>query len=284
MQTSSNKHLIYLLGAGRSGTTLLATVLNTNSKILTLGEMHQFREHLIGEKQCSCGLALKECEFWSEIIGQLPKQTAEELLFSEKKESHHNIPKILLSNKSDNEYLSIQEEIFTKISNDKPNKILLDSSKYIARYLLLSKSKKINVKGIYVVRDVRGVINSFGKKVQTPRSPLSTIIYYCLINFFGQVVCWRNNRVIKVKYEDFVSDPEHELSRIYCHVFEGKEKDMVLPEFLEMPHIIGGNRIKSEKRIVIKPDYKWRSNISRWKQICYYLFTFPFMVINKYKI
>ena len=39
-------NIIYLLGAGRSGTTLLATLLNNHDSIKTLGEMHQFFEFL----------------------------------------------------------------------------------------------------------------------------------------------------------------------------------------------------------------------------------------------
>src|SRR5690606_33295431 len=108
--------------------------------------------------------------------------------------------------------------IFSIISETSKQSILLDSSKYIARYLLLRKSNKFNVKGIYVIRDVRGVIHSFKKKVQTSRSPLSTVVYYCLINLFGQLVCWTDKNVLKVRYEDFVENPSHELSRIYKHI------------------------------------------------------------------
>src|SRR5690606_41764042 len=94
-----------------------------------------------------------------------------------KKERHNNIPKLLFNKRPDNEYLKIQNHIFKTITILSPKEWLLDSSKYISRYLLLKQSKQINIKGIYVVRDVRGVINSFNKQVQTPRNPISTIIY-----------------------------------------------------------------------------------------------------------
>ncbi len=45
--------LLYLLGAGRSGTTLMATVLGNQPKIQAVGEMHQFHEHLSNNKKCS---------------------------------------------------------------------------------------------------------------------------------------------------------------------------------------------------------------------------------------
>jgi hypothetical protein len=272
------------LGAGRSGTTLLATILNTNEDVVTLGEMHQFKDYLNGEKACSCGEKLQACPFWKEIQQALPQSTIEGLEYCEKCENHKNIPKLLFTKKPNQVYLGTQENIFQNISKQSPKKALLDSSKYIGRYLLLSKSKNLNIRGIYVVRDIRGVINSFNKKVQTPKLPISTILYYGLINFFGQLVCWMDRKVVKVKYEDFVDNPRMELERINKHVFLGEEKKVTLPEFLEVPHIIGGNRMKSEKKIHISPDFKWKTNINRGRQIVYYLALLPFMLINNYKI
>lgn len=272
------------MGAGRSGTTLMATILNANEDVVAIGEMHQFKDYLNGEKACSCGEVLQVCPFWKGIQQKLPHSTIQSLVNGEKCESHKNIPKLLFTKRPNKNYLETQEIIFHNISSQSPKKVLLDSSKYIGRYLLLKKSKRLNVRGIYVVRDVRGVVNSFGKKVQTPKSPSATLLYYGLINFFGQLVCWMDQGVIKVKYEDFVENPIKELERINQHVFFGEKKKVTLPEFLEVPHIIGGNRMKSEKKIHIKPDFKWKTNINRGRQIIYYLALLPFMLINNYKI
>jgi hypothetical protein len=50
----------------------------------------------------------------------------------------------------------------------------------------------------------------------------------------------------------------------------------------EIPHIIAGNRLRSDKQLVIKKDLKWKEEISRPKQILYYLLALPLMIINKY--
>lgn len=277
--------MMYLLGAGRSGTTLMAAALNNaHERILSLGELHQFKEHLIGAKQCSCGKDLEGCAFWGQIIRRLPKEIGPQLQQCEQKEKHRNIPKLLFSSKSDLIYLKVQEDILEQIKANEPTKLFLDSSKYIARYLLLSRSQKISIKGIYVVRDIRGVINSFSKQVQTPKKPLATIIYYMLVNFFAQLVCWSDKRVIKVKYEDFVEHPNEQIQRIQRHVFGEDNKGLTLSKELKMPHIIGGNRMKHSERIVISPDYKWKKTISKNKQAIYYLAALPFMIINRYKI
>ncbi len=219
--------VIYLLGAGRSGTTLMATVLNNHPDIQTIGEMHQFVEYIKDQKHCSCGELLYSCQFWTDIIKDLALDPNDlEKIQDEIKriEEHKNILKLLLSKNNEEEYLKVQTKIFSSIQKQVPHLTLLDSSKYIARYLLLKRSDRLHIKGLYVIRDVRGVINSFNKQVQTQRTPISTILYYSLINFFGQIVCWLDKDVIKVKYEDLIDDPENILNDVYNHVFGEKKK------------------------------------------------------------
>ena len=58
---ASKGTLIYIMGAGRSGTTALATFLGNSENTLNIGEMHQFFEHLEERKECSCGDQLQKC-------------------------------------------------------------------------------------------------------------------------------------------------------------------------------------------------------------------------------
>lgn len=277
--------LLYLLGAGRSGTTLMATVLGNQPQIRTVGEMHQFHEHLLNKKNCSCGQPLENCTFWKPILNDLNLNIIDLQRISQK-ENHINILKLMLTGKEDKEYIALQTDIFKGILNGILESWILDSSKYIARYLLLSKSKEFNIKGIYVVRDVRGVINSFKKQVQTPKRPLSTILYYMLINSFGQLVCWTDKRIIKIKYEDFIKEPDRIVEKILVHITQSDEsgKKPVVPTEFHVPHIIGGNRLRAKSSIVIKPDLEWKNKIPRFVQVFYYFLAFPIMMINKYKI
>lgn len=279
--------LIYLLGAGRSGTTVMATVLGAHPEILTVGEMHQFLDHMVENKDCSCGQNITNCRFWNTVLGELTAisdngntiQT-----FSNSKERHRNIPLLLMSKKKDKKYLNVHDKILNEIFKVTSKDYLLDSSKYIARYLLLRKSDEFEVKGIYVVRDVRGVINSFKKNVQTSRGPISTIIYYCLVNMFGQLICWIDKDVVKIKYEDFVESPDITLAKIYDHLQIVKKNFVKDENVFKVPHIIGGNRLKHQNEIVILKDEKWKKNIPRNKQLFYYFLTLPFMILNNYKL
>jgi len=277
-------NLIYLLGAGRSGTTLLATLLNNLEKIETLGEMHQFYEFLEEGKNCSCGEKLQHCLVWKNIQAKLSlEEISRQRKLLDEAEKHGKIPKLLFGKSVNQPYLQIQEELFAQLQQQRKSEWFVDSSKYIARYLLLKKSNKINLKGIYVVRDPRGVVHSFRKNVQTSKSPLSALLYYNLINFFGEIVYRLDKGVLKIRYEDLVENPDVTLAKIYTHIFEEKTTDEVLPEYFKMPHIVGGNRMKAKEKIRIQPDKKWKSMVKS-KQILYYMLSLPFVFINRNKI
>ncbi len=279
-------NLIYLLGAGRSGTTMLATVLNNWPNIHTVGEMHQFLDYLYEDKDCSCGQNISQCEFWSPLVKEMDLKllkNKENVALSNKLEKHHNIPTFLLGKPLNATYQEMTDEIFQAIQQKVSKPWVLDSSKYIARYLLLRKNKKINLKGIYLVRDVRGVVYSFGKNVQTHKNPLSAILYYSLINFWAQWVTFFDRRIVKIKYEDFVNQPDQVIKKIEAHLFGSHTNVSYLKDTtFEIPHIIAGNRLRSDKQLVIKKDLKWKEAISRPKQVLYYLLAFPLMVLNKY--
>jgi len=281
-------NLLYLLGAGRSGTTMLTTVLNNHPQIYAVGEMHQFLDYVTENKDCSCGSNVSACEFWGPVIDKLDHTLLEEpntVSFSNNLECHKYIPKHYLKATPNKRYSALVNMIFNAISQEVDEPWLLDSSKYISRFLLLRKNKRFNVKGIYMVRDVRGVVHSFGKKVQTQKGPLSAILYYTLINFWGQLVTTFDRNIIQIRYEDFVNNPDEVLKKLEGHVFqENSETTRLDQKTFKIPHIIAGNRLRSQKQLVIKKDLAWKKNISRGKQILYYFLAFPTMFVNRYKV
>jgi hypothetical protein len=272
------------LGSGRSGTTLFATILNSTKQIQTLGELHQFYVHIEEGLKCSCGSGLKDCEFWKLVLSKMELTQKDLSVLSQSQnheEQHKFILSILLGKKASLDYLKSQQLLFNALNRENST-WFLDSSKYIGRFLLLKKLDFLNVKGIYVVRDVRGVIHSFSKKVQTTRGPLNTVVYYLLTNIFGQICAWLFKDVIKIRYEDLIDTPEKTIHKVY-KLIDQKYDETIASDFI-MPHIIGGNRLKSNKSIAIKKDFAWKEKISRSKQILYYVLAFPIMILNKYTI
>jgi hypothetical protein len=277
-------NVLYLLGAGRSGTTLLASLLNSHPEILFKGELNQLQDYIFINDKCSCGKNLSDCLEWSSIYSKLIGKISIVTINQKNKiESHRNIPSYLLHSKSHKEYLDFQNEIFSTLYKGKESLILLDSSKYISRYLQIYKSNFLDVKGIYLVRDIRGVINSFNKNVQTSKKPFQSIVYYLLINTFGEITYRLNKKnILKIRYEDLVLQTNETLTNIYNFIGISYQESFKID--VEIPHIVGGNRLKSQKKIKVNPDFEWKRNLKKRFKIIYYLLSFPFMILNKYKL
>ena len=289
---SSKETIIYILGAGRSGTTALATFLGNNDEIQNIGEMHQIFKYLDENKECSCGKLLNECDFWKNKIGYLTQKYSENSRqLSEKMECHSGIIKHILNifSKTQHEkYIALHQSIFDSIQSNTEKSILLDSSKYLGRALALNKLDNIELKIIYVVRDVRGVINSFSKKVQTSKSPLSTIVYYTLVNLVAEFITRfiLRKSVIKIRYEDLINNPNTLFDRLegFLNLNLQAVKDKIeKQQAFQIGHIIGGNRLKKSKEIYFRKDVAWQKNFNWIERLIYYILASPIMLLNRYK-
>jgi len=281
------------MGAGRSGTTALATFLGNNNEIQNIGEMHQFFEYLEDRKECSCGKLLNECEFWkNKIDNPTQESSANSRKLSEKFESHSSIFKHILqlfSKKEIEEYIEIHQQLLNTIQLDSEKTILLDSSKYIGRALALDKLENIDLKVIYVVRDVRGVINSFSKNVQTSKLPLSTIVYYLVINSVSEFVAkiLLRKKVVKIRYEDLINNPLQVFSRLETFLkldLTDVKNKIIDKQPFSLGHIVGGNRLKKNKEIYFRKDISCEDKFSLVARVSYYILAFPIMFLNRYKL
>ena len=63
------KALIIILGAARSGSTLVAKTIGNHPMAFTLGEINRFNQEIENkETLCGCGKLLYHCEFWNDIL------------------------------------------------------------------------------------------------------------------------------------------------------------------------------------------------------------------------
>ena len=79
-----NNKIIYIAGAGRSGSTLVDITLGSIENHWSLGELFFFVENglMLGE-YCSCGKKVQECDFWRRVTtswNKVRKLTDEEFI------------------------------------------------------------------------------------------------------------------------------------------------------------------------------------------------------------
>lgn len=159
------KTIIYIMSNVRSGSTLLEHLLSQNDNAVTVGELHQLHSFYhhgpIGKTigyVCGCGVELRKCTFWNEIVDELKSRGYEEVLNTRVEDTGKFI---LCSNKgreksnivATNLINCLYELLFTKTNKN----IIIDSSKNPWHGLTIYKNTKFDFKIIYIKRDIRAV-------------------------------------------------------------------------------------------------------------------------------
>lgn len=281
---------IYVMGAGRSGTTLLSIMLGAHPAAGVRGELLQFAEYWRRNLECSCGRHVRDCGHWIEAGSGLPgddaASAAEYDCVVSDAERHWRVAQYLLAPRTAaRAYVDALRRLFVALGS---SGMVIDASKYVARALVLNAIPDFRVGYVYIVRDARGVLHSFSKPVQRPKSALAAALYYVLVNGAAQLAVWTRlrGRAIKVRYEDLVADPARELERIGR--FLGLDMSGVIAsiaggEPLDIGHMVSGNRIRTKGVIKVGLDDEWRG-LSMARRIGYYLACLPIQLINRYRL
>ncbi len=291
MDTSKNTALkvIYIMGAGHIGSTILDLVLSSHPKLESLGEVSKF--HGYGwlpdnNRQCPCGLSVHDCEFWTQVRQRWTTLasglSAERYMFVQPRfERTRSAWKRLLSNRFKrtsefSEYLQGTEAMYRAIKQVGGKEFLVDSSLTPKRAYAQTMNPNIDLYLIHLVRDGRGVIWSLMKpgkkipaKIYIPAPPQKTTKYWISANLQSAFV-FRNVKAKKrrmIRYEDFVTNPTMVLSEISTMIGEdltGLIKDTKLTNTDQIRHTVGGNRVRfqRDKDIRLKPDFAWMENLS----------------------
>ena len=275
---------IYLVGAGRSGTTILAALLAAHPGISWHGELIHLARWRQPDSRCSCGAPLRECPFWSSrgiasTLGPAMEQ-------AQTREAHRHVPRALLgAGHFPPDYRASQTRIVRRLAPPRP--WLLDSSKYVGRALGLASCPEIDAKFIYLVRDARGVAFSFGKNVQTRRGAVSACRYYWGTNLAAQLAAWTRlrGRCLKLRYEDLVADPQGTLQRLGRFLdldFSDIMQRVAAGEAFAVEHVAGGNRWAHAGPAALAPDTEWRRRMGRGQRLLVYVICAPLQILNRY--
>jgi hypothetical protein len=180
------KTIIFIIGAGHSGSTLLAKALNAHSMVFALSEISQFYNEMQNDMaHCGCGTKLRDCAFWEDVndrlrerIGFGIKDDPNRFRISRNPDKNTFWDKIyfklnrimatyfMTTPKSIKASLENIYQLFDAIMDKTGNAYLVDSSKstrwafLVGRYL---KKRGYQIKVIHLVRDGRGVLYSYLK-------------------------------------------------------------------------------------------------------------------------
>ena len=257
--------VLFLLGAGHSGSTLLNFLLNGHSQAIGLCEIHTIQRYLrLPPDDPRNPLSHP---FWREVASCWERET--NTLFADldlrspsRKEA---------SAWSDSEragYVARNRRLFACAARVSGARVLVDSSHHRWRLWLLRSSGELDLKVVHLLRDGRALVNSYTRKygrfsIGFRRWFVPTLMGLWLRRRLSEHEC------LVVRYEDLASDPEPTLRRI-CR-FVGLEYEPAMLRYWEFEDVaIGGNRMRQRKQPV-RLDDRWRRELSPLHRLMFLL-------------
>lgn len=259
--------ILYIMGTGRSGTTVLEVMLKDLPGVDGVGEItHLFRDGFDANKPCSCGQPARGCELWAGIIAHPRWQAGNGAqgttrLFR-RIEAHGRFAKTLvgaISGADREAYREANRALFQGAGQMTGARVLVDSSKYPARALQLWRSFPGRVRILAVSRGPAGLIKAFSKPhrdEQKPKPLSAAVVYYLYVIACMALVRWKvGNDCMTVRYESLRRDPEQVLLAVADWLgTDGRKTVAKLTDGgeFDVGHILTGNRLRHRRRIVFE--------------------------------
>lgn len=276
--------VLYIAGAGRSGSTLLEMILGNVPGFFSIGEARFFWQYLQKDDiKCGCGNLIAECAFWSKVIKHLNNNTlvnfSDVAVRAAKVDRTRNMllrhfPKNLLQSSGD--FAQAISYLYDAIWEKSGYQVIVDSSKVPSHLYLLLKKSCIDIRVIHLVRDGRAVAYSWSKrqkeelaveqkKAQMPKkTALLALLVWMVENLLTAQFKSKAKHYQVLRYEDFVKEPQIELQKTLSELeLDGDLSILDTNSFYLPPtHSVGGNPIRfANSQMEISLHEEWRKRM-----------------------
>ena len=287
--------LVYIMGDGRSGSTVLAALLGNHPQCASVGEISKWPLFEGHPKQGDDkeGLA----EFWGEVLvayrNQHTDTTFAQLVEVQDRFEHYGrLPWVLLGRTprwAREIYHNHTIKLVAAIRRVTGKNSVVDSSKRMGRAYMLMRNPYLNAKVIHIVRDPRGALWSQQKRdvEQKYKRPLKALGHYWTKNLSCHLVAWFSpgNRVLRVRYEDLTLRCGEVLAQLEDFLelpMEPLRELVAADRPLSVGNLLDGNRLRRQPELRLRIDSAWRTRLSGLWKTAALLLTFPFSAVYGY--
>ena len=258
----------YIMGHSYSGSTLISFIMNQHSEVVSIGEV-SYLGYLLPDRwksrkgMCSCGKPYYYCNYWNRVLAIIAAngvslEGADFLngeLFGNRldhywKAAHWKKRWCTIHRKLGplirpwRHRRDARHSVFARALVEAAGKsILLDSSKGAQRLLPIMENPAYNLKIINLLRDGRGVVNSYRKRY--PDWDFEQIIRLWLKSEWRQkklLSQYSKKQVLDIRYEDFCQDPQASIVAI-CQFLDINSDEHLLDFFTGAEHHIIGSSV-----------------------------------------
>jgi len=282
--------VLYIIGWGRSGSTIMANLLNEIDGFFHAGELiYLWERGLLEGRRCGCGRVIRECELWSDVLRRsfgdnfASTVDAEHMVQAQRDEVRVRHTWQLLKRPADHlpqdgalrRYSEAMLSLYQQIAAVTGARVVIDSSKRPSDAAFLRLLPGVTPYYVHLVRDPRAVAYSWArKKAQLDRNRPALLSPHSVLDSTTSWLSWNlaaeslrkragAEHFSLVRYEDFVSRPHAVLERILDLVGEsGASLPLSEDKAAEMStnHTVSGNPDRfSTGKIKLREDREWRT-------------------------
>lgn len=273
-------------GAQRTGSTLLATTLGMVPGAAVVGELRLLWPSLAEGRPCACLLAAPECPFWAEVVervlatpGVQGHSVADLARLNAESLRQRHLPTFLAGRVPTalDPLAAATVALYRVLGGMHAAHTLVDSSKSPAFYafvrVLTRRNPDLSLRGVHLVRDPRGVVDSWSTDKVWKRDgwseelrakpPRRAMQEWIAMNAGAELARVKP----RVRFEDFTREPERILRELIS------EAGLAQPSAADLPvhdgtvlvaanHAIGGNVDRFDTGpVLLRTAEGWRDRL-----------------------
>ncbi len=286
-EATSGHRVLYVVGTGFTGSTLLSFLLNAHPEIATVGEATGPYARWDDQRTypCSCGKTLPDCGFWSRVAAEMqmrgfafgPNRWDLDFQIARSRLARQLLTQSLrhvgLDALRDGLVLSVppwrrtlrqaarrNEAFVASVLAVSGKRVFLDASKDPVRARQLLRLTDLELRVLHLVRDAPGFVSSF---VPNADGTLGRGIRYWnrMVGHASRLAAQLPpERFLRVRYEDLCSRTDTELARIAR--FAGLAPRPGPVDFRATEHHVLGNRMRIAGSSEVTLDERWRERLT----------------------
>jgi hypothetical protein len=303
--------IVYIAGAGRSGTTVLDNILGAVPGVASVGELRFVWERgVLEDRLCGCGRPFLDCPQWSAILQHAfpgADLHALALRMTELQQAGtraRRLPMLLRRasrqrlRRSMSEYLGNLARLYAATAEHLGVGVIVDSSKLPSYGVMLELLPRVDVRVVHLIRDPRATAYSWLRKKALPdragavlmqrQRPVKAAGLWVLWNTAAALLWRRSPRYLRVHYESFARSPRVAVDRILAHAgVVGPGGPFVSETEVELTsnHTVAGNPSRfSTGRVAIRSDDEWITGLRPWDRIRVTAVTWPLLLRYGYPL
>lgn len=280
--------ILYIAGAGRSGSTLLEMILGNAPGYFSVGEILDFWSHAGNDDlRCGCGRPFAACPVWAEVLSRIQEKRTiniqDVLALKERFDRTRSLPWMglagLFEGQALRRYQAALQALYAEVNLVVGGAVLVDSSKTPAHLYHLAQIPGIEVHVLHLVRDPRAVAFSWNNRPKidpayqgserrmSQRSYINSALRWLVENAFIEAFLRKAAKTTRMRYEDFCEQPFERLSAALNAL--GFQPEAASLTFLKSPtfhlkptHSVGGNPVRFSSEMSIQTRQDWQDQMT----------------------